>query len=244
MIHPTALIDPTAVIAPDVTIGPFCQVAAGVELHSGVTLAAHVVIESSVTLGEGVRVFAFAKIGGRCPVTIGERSTVREFCQLGVQGEGDAPLHVAADVFLMAYTQLYSGVRIGANSILTNTVTLKENAACEERVIIGGLSTLETGCTLGTGIMVGGASQITADMPPFCLIEGNTASIRGLNLIGLRRRFPDKTDIESIKTAFRRVAKGEISRADARMHAESTTNPQAGRFLRFVAEYRTPLVRD
>jgi UDP-N-acetylglucosamine acyltransferase len=238
MIHPTAVIAPEARIAPDVRIGPFCRIGKNAVIGSGTSLEAHVILEGPVTLEENVRLFSFVKIGnGRGPVRVGARTFVREFCQIGTQSDADAPVVIAQDNFIMAYVQLFPGVSLGANCVLTNAVTLYENAGCEERVIIGGLSSVAAGCTVGTGVMVGGASNLLCDVPPFCLAEGNPATVRGLNIIGLRRRFPDKGDIESVKRSFKKLYRGFDAQSAAAL-ADTLENPQAKRFATFVAAHR------
>ena len=238
MIHPTAIIAPGARIADGVHIGPFCRIGGDAVLGSGARLEAHVILEGPVALEENVRLFSFVKIGnGRCPVRVGARTFVREFCQIGTQSDAATPVEIAQDNFIMAYVQLFPGVRLGANCVLTNAVTLNENAGCEERVIIGGLSSVAEGCTIGTGVMVGGASNLTRDVPPFCLVEGNPATVRGLNIIGLRRRFPDKGDIESVKSSFKKLYR-TFDRNAAAALAGTLENPQAKRFADFVAAHR------
>lgn len=53
--------------------------------------------------------------------------------------------------------------------------------------------------------MIGGASAVAQDIPPFCLAEGNKAVLRGLNLTGLRRRFDNREDIDAVKHAYREL---------------------------------------
>ena len=53
--------------------------------------------------------------------------------------------------------------------------------------------------------MIGGASAVAQDIPPYCLAEGNKAVLRGLNLNGLRRRFENRADIDAIKHAYREL---------------------------------------
>jgi UDP-N-acetylglucosamine acyltransferase len=238
MIHPSAIIEPGAQVASDAHIGPFCRIGKDAVIGSGVRLEAHVILEGPVTLEANVRLFSFVKLGnGQCPVRIGERTFVREFCQFGTQSEDASPIDVARDNFIMAYVQLFPGVTLGPNCILTNAVTMQENAGCEERVIVGGLSSVAAGCTIGTGVMVGGASNLTRDVPPFCLVEGNPATVRGLNIIGLRRRFPDKVDIESVKSSFKKLYRGFDPHAAAAL-SDTIDNPQAKRFADFVAAHR------
>ena len=50
--------------------------------------------------------------------------------------------------------------------------------------------------------MVGGASALAQDVPPFCMAEGNRAVLRGLNLTGLRRHL-ERDDINALKGAYR-----------------------------------------
>jgi UDP-N-acetylglucosamine acyltransferase len=46
--------------------------------------------------------------------------------------------------------------------------------------------------------MIGGASYIDRDMPPFTLVEGNHAQVRGLNIVGLRRRLNNKDEAKRL----------------------------------------------
>jgi UDP-N-acetylglucosamine acyltransferase len=238
MIHPSAVIEPGAQVAPDVRIGPFCHIGAQSVIKSGVKIEAHVITEGPVTLEENVRLFSFVKVGnGRCPVRIGAGTFIREFGQIGTQNDSSAAVDIAAENFIMAYVQLFPGVTLGANCVLTNAVTMLEGARCEERVILGGLSSVAEGCTVGTGVMVGGASNLKCDVPPFCIAEGNPAAVRGLNIIGLRRRFPDKSDIVSVKSSFKKLYRGFDRNAAAAL-ALHLENPQAKRFADFVAAHR------
>ena len=52
--------------------------------------------------------------------------------------------------------------------------------------------------------MIGGASALAQDIPPFCLAEGNRASLRGLNLTGLRRNI-DRKDINALSAAYKEL---------------------------------------
>jgi UDP-N-acetylglucosamine acyltransferase len=238
MIHPTAVVEPGATVAPDVRIGPFSRIGSGVRVGPGVRIEAHTVIEGPVTLEANVRVFSCVKIGnGRCPVTVGANTFIREFSQIGNQTDSDAPLTIAPDNFFMAYVQLFPGVRLGAGCVLTNAVTLLEGARCEERVIVGGLTSVAEGCTIGTGVMVGGASNLRNDVPPFCLVEGNPATVKGLNVIGMRRRFDDSADIESVKRIFKELYDA-FDAEQAALIRDTLDNPQAERFAAFIATHR------
>lgn len=237
MIHPTAVISSDARIDEGVTIGPFCRVGAGTVLETGVILEAHVILNGPIHLESAVHLFSFVNVGnGHASIHIGSRTHIREFAIIGCQNDSKHAIRIAKDNFIMAYVQLYPGVTLGANCVLTNTVTMQEGSRCEERVIIGGLSTVDAGCAIGTGVMVGGASHLTLDVPPFCLVEGNAAEVRGLNIIGLRRRFDDRAIVEGVKRAFKQLYR-DFDRDRAAAFAAQTDNPQVRRFAAFIAAH-------
>lgn len=237
MIHPTAVIEPGAQLADGVQIGPFCHIGNAVVLENNVRLEAHVIIAGPVTIESDVRLFSFVKIGnGHCTVRVGTGSHIREFSQIGNQNDSPSPVRLGERSFIMAYTQIFPGVTLGDDCILTNAVTMQEESRCEERVIIGGLSSISERCSIGTGVMVGGASNLTHDIPPFCLAEGNPARVRGLNIIGLKRRFADNEVTQSVKRSFKQLHKN-FNADTASELARTLDNPQAKRFAEFIAQH-------
>jgi len=240
MIHNSVIIEDGASVADDVIIGPFCHIGKNVTLESGCRLESNVILKGKLTVHKDVRIFSFTSIGHKkSDITIGEKTHIREFAQIGTQeDENEKPkkIIIGANNFLMGYVQIHSGVELGDFCILTNAVRLYENVKCEERVIIGGLSTVEANNTLGTGVMVGGASYVDQDMPPFTLVEGNRASVKGLNVIGLRRRLENKGDIEEIKSIFKRIAGKNLDKELAREVANTHENEYVKIFSAFVAK--------
>jgi UDP-N-acetylglucosamine acyltransferase len=57
---------------------------------------------------------------------------------------------------------------------------------------------------IGDYAMVAGASALSQDVPPYCLVEGNRAVLRGLNLNGLRRHV-QRNDIDALRAAYREL---------------------------------------
>ena len=105
----------------------------------------------------------------------------------------------------MGYTHVAHDCQIGNNCIFANGVTLAGHVEVDDFAVVGGLTPVHQFCKIGTQAMVGGASAVAQDIPPFCLAEGNKASIRGLNLVGLRRRLENKEDINELKTAYKQL---------------------------------------
>ena len=238
MIHSSVIIEDGAKIADDVTIGPFCYIGKDVKLSQGCRLESNVILKGKLNVAQNVRIFSFTTIGyENSDIAIGANTHIREFVQIGAQeDENTKPkkIVIANDNFLMGYVQILSGVETGEFSIFTNAVRLYENVKCQERVIVGGLSTIEANKTIGTGVMIGGASYVDKDIPPFTLVEGNKATIKGLNVIGLRRRLENKDDIEEIKLIFKKILGKEIDKELALQLAKTHENEYVRRFSEFV----------
>ncbi len=239
MIHSSAIIEEGAVIADDVTIGPFCHIGRDVQISAGCKLESNIVLAGKLFIDENVRIFSFSAIGHEgSEIEIGKKTHLREFTQIGTQSDKsgeEQKIIIGNDNFIMGYVQIFSGVELGEFCILTNAVRLYENVKCEDRVIVGGLSTIEANNTIGTGVMIGGASYVTHDIPPFTLVEGNKASVRALNVIGLRRRLKNKNQIDEIKTIFKKVLGNDVDKELAKEIADTHENEYIKRFVSFIA---------
>lgn len=240
MIHKSVTIEDGAKIADDVKIGPFCHIGKDVELASGVILESNIVLMGKLKVATDVRIFSFTTIGNEnSEIEVGEKTHIREFAQIGTQEPSEEKsvkkIIIGANSFLMAYVQILNGVTMGDYCILTNAVRLYEDVTCEQRVIIGGLTTVEAGLTIGTGVMIGGASCVDHDIPPFTLTEGNRATVKGLNVVGLRRRLDNKSDIEKIKAIFKKILGDGVDKELASKLATEHENEYAKEFASFIA---------
>ena len=241
MIHSSVVIEDGAKIADDVTIGPFCYISKDVEIENGCQLEANVVLKGKLKVGSGVRIFSFTTVGNDdTDITIGENTHIREFAQIGSQDDNieSKNIKIGASNFIMGYVQILGGVELGDMCIISNASILNENVKCEERVIVSAMTTVEPNNTLGTGVMVGGASYVDHDMPPFTLVEGNHASVKGINIVGLRRRLENKSDIEDIKLIFKRILRDTSEGIDKELAheiAQTHDNEYVKRFSTFVA---------
>ena len=214
-IHPTAIIEEGATIAEDVTIGAYAYIGANVKLGKGTTVAPHAVIEGFTTIGERNRIFSHAAVGTipqdlkyrgeESELIIGDDNTIREFTLLNPGTEGGGMVtRVGNNNLLMGYVHLGHDVIIGDSCILANGATLAGHVELGNHVVIGGMTPVHQFVHIGDYAMIGGASAVAQDIPPFCLAEGNRAVLRGLNLTGLRRKL-DRDTINALKSAYRQL---------------------------------------
>ncbi len=239
MIHPTAQIAEGAKIADNVQIGPFCRISKDVVLKSGVILEPHVTLEGNITLEEQTHLYAFVEIGnGTTAVMIEEGCTVREFAKIGTHPDDKQIIHLSSGCYIMGYVEIRSGVEVGSDCIITNSVLLDQYSTCEKKVVIGAKASLAKHCSIGRGAMIGGVSAIHSDIPPYCLAEGYPhAVIRGLNLVGMRRNFGNRESITEVKKVFMRLKKKGFSSLEAVQLLSETRDRHAQQFVSFIATH-------
>jgi len=245
-IHKTAIIEDGANIASDVTIGAFSIIGSKVTIKEGTTVASHCVIEGKTTIGKNNTIFSHAALGTipqdlkfhgeDVELIIGDNNLIREFTLFnpGTQGGGGIT-KIGDNNLFMGYTHVAHDCIIGSNCIFANVATLAGHVECEDFVVVGGLSAVHQFCKIGTQAMVGGGSIIVQDIPPYCNTEGNRATIRGLNLTGLRRRFENRSDIDEIKKAYKKLFDSGLPlKESAEEILASTQNEHAKRLANFV----------
>jgi UDP-N-acetylglucosamine acyltransferase len=198
-IHPTAIVDPKAELDASVSVGPYTVIGPHVKVGAGTTIAAHVVLEGHTTIGRDNRIWQFASIGAAnqdkkyqgepTELVIGERNTIREFTTLQVgtvQDKGRTT--IGDDNWIMAYVHVAHDCVVGNNTTLANNTTMAGHVELGDWVTVGGLTGIHQFVKIGAHAMVGFQSAVSQDVPPFMLVDGNPLAVRGVNVVGLRRR--------------------------------------------------------
>jgi UDP-N-acetylglucosamine acyltransferase len=199
LIHSTAVVDARAELDPTVSIGPYAVIGPQVRIGAGSTIGAHCVIEGRTTLGRDNRVFQFASLGAApqdkkyagepTELVIGERNTIREFCTFNLGTVQDVGrTRIGDDNWIMAYVHIAHDCQLGSQITMANNVTLAGHVQIGDWATIGGLAGVLQRMRIGEHAMVGFASHVNKDVPPFMVVDGNPLAVRGVNLVGLRRR--------------------------------------------------------
>jgi len=251
-IHPTAVVDPKARLGRDVIIGPFSIVGPDVEIGDGCELISHVVVTGRTRMGAGNRIFPFACIGHQpqdlkyhgepSEVIIGDRNVIRESATINPGTEGGGMItRLGNGNLLMAYAHMAHDCLVGDGAILANNATLAGHVEVHDGAIIGGLTAVHQFVRVGKFCMIGGMSAVHKDVPPFCMLKGGYhAAVRGLNLVGLRRRGFDNEAIRRLKDIYRLLLQGE-GKLDIRLkQAEEIAgnDPDAMHMVDFVHQSR------
>ena len=224
-IHPMALVDPAAKLGDGVRIGPFCTVGPDVELGDGVELISHVAIAGRTRIGPKTRIFPFVSLGlppqdlkfsgERSELIIGANNVIREHVTMNPGTRGDKMKTVVGDnCMFMVNTHVAHDCILGSHIIMANNAVLAGHVTIEDHVIIGGNSAIHQHIRLGAHCFIGGMTPVRNDIIPFGLAIGETATLNGLNLVGLKRRGFSKEQIRSLLAAYRTLFDGEAEFAE------------------------------
>lgn len=216
MINETAKIAKGAQIGENVTIGPYCIIGPDVIIGDNTTVESHCVITGKTTIGKNNKISSYACLGSApqslgykgevVELIIGNNNIIREFTLFSAGTvSGGAKTIIGDNNFFMGYVHVAHDCIIGNNCIFANGVTFAGHVECDDFAFIGGLTPIHQFCKIGTGVMIGGGSAVSQDIPPYTLAEGNRAVIQGLNLVGLRRRIENKKDIDELRRVYKKL---------------------------------------
>ena len=215
MIHPSAIISSNAKIADDVLIGPFSIVDDNVVIESGCIIDAHVRICKGTRIGKNNKIHSFCSVGETaqhllrpsgedCFLMIGESNTFREYCTLN-KGllSSDKATHIGSHNYVMSYTHF------GHDSVVGDSNLIGNDTQCAGHVEIGDFAYLGSGtmihqyCRIGNHSMLSAGSVVIHDVPAFTSVSGESARARSVNVVGMKRKNFDQTQISNIRKAFR-----------------------------------------
>jgi UDP-N-acetylglucosamine acyltransferase len=248
MIHPSATVHQEARLGVDVAVGPYCVVGPNVSIGDGTRLHSHVVLDGNTTVGAGCSIFPFASVGtqtqdlkfkgGRTFVEIGDKTTLREFVTVN-SGTNDGEItRVGSGCHIMAYCHVAHACRVGNGVIMANGASLAGECIVEDQAGIGGMTGVHQFVRIGRMCFIGGMSRITKDCPPFMLVEGNPAEVRGINTVGMERRGITADGVRAVKQAHQILYRQDLSTRQAveKIKAEVQPCPEVEGLLTFIAQ--------
>ena len=196
-IHKTAVIHSEAQLAPDVTVGPFAIIESGAVLHSGCKVFGHAYIGPGTQIGCDSEIHMHAVVGhdpqdvtwAREPsrVVIGERTILREYVSVHRASKPGSDTRVGDDCLLMVGAHVAHDCDVGDGVLMANHCSLAGHAEIGAGAFLSANTLVHQFCRIGRLVMLGGAAVAVQDIPPFMLSTGDRATIRGVNVVGLRR---------------------------------------------------------
>jgi UDP-N-acetylglucosamine acyltransferase len=255
-IHPTAIVSPRADLGDGVRIGPYAFVGPNVSLGDHCEIRNHAVVDGWTEIGSKVEIYPFASVGLRPQdlkfegektiLRIGEGTIIRESATLhpgtagggGVTSIGNACLimvggHVAHDCYL------------GNGVIMANATHLGGHVTIEDGAILGALCGIHQFVRIGTLGMTAAGSMVAKDVPPYCTVHGDHATLLGLNTVGLKRYGLTEAQISTLKKAYHILFRTKLLFKDrlARVERELAGAPEVDRMIKFIRDSKRGLCR-
>lgn len=227
-IHPTAIVDSKAQLAADVEVGPYAVIGPDVKIGEGTVVQAHAYVSGHTTIGKRCEIFPFACVGTKTQdlkyhagdvtyVEVGDETVLREFSTVHLGTKPGEVTRVGNNCLVMAYCHIAHGCVVGNHVIMSNVATLAGEVVVEDYAVLGGMAGIHQFCRVGTHAMVGGATKVRQDCPPYMVVDSVGADLRvvGPNIVGLQRCGFSAEVRAALKEAYKLIYREGLNRTQA-----------------------------
>lgn len=254
-IHETAVVSKKSKIGTGVQIGPYAVIGPEVLIGDDTRIMSHVVVDGNTSIGHECVLFPFSSIGlqtqdlkykgGKTYVEIGNNTTLREYVTVNSGTNEGEITRLGSNCHIMAYCHIAHACNVGNNVIMSNCATLAGDVIVEDNAIIGGLSGVHQFTRIGSLCFIGGMTKITQDCPPFMMVDGNPAEVKGINSVGLKRNNVSESAQKSLKEAYKILYRQKLSTRQAldRIRAEVAVCNELERFIAFIESSERGIVK-
>jgi UDP-N-acetylglucosamine acyltransferase len=152
----------------------------------------------------------------------------------------------------MAFVHIAHDCQIGDHTIFSSNAQIAGHVHVSDWAIMGGMSGVHHFVRIGQHAMLGGASALVQDIPPFVIAAGDKASPHGINVEGLKRRGFSIETISALRQAYKVLYKDGHSFEEAKVEIQkmvvaSTGDPQTAeklaQFYDFIAASTRGIIR-
>lgn len=231
-VHPSAVVEPGAEIDPTAEIGPYCVIGPSVRIGPGTRLLSGVTVMGRTSVGARNTLHPYSVIGGDpqdfkfrgedSELVIGDDNVIRENVTInkGTEVAGNVT-RIGNRNFIMGNCHVAHDSVIEDGCLLANGSLLAGHVKVESFAIISGWVGIHHFVTIGRHAMIGGASRINQDCPPYMITQGMEAEVKSVNVIGLRRRGFKPEAINALRDAHRLIWRSSLPKPDALSQLEN-----------------------
>lgn len=221
-VHSTAVVEAGAELAAGVRVGPFAFIGRDVRLGERTEIMAGAIVLGPSTIGANNRIFPGAVVGAEpqdrsyrgepTRLDVGDGNVIREHVTIHrgtVKGGGVTT--IGDHCLLMAGAHVAHDAQLGNGVTLTNATLLGGHVQVGEGATCGGQVAVAPFVRLGRLCFVAGGARVERDVPPFVIVGGDRARVRGPNRVGLERAGVEAHRIAAVVAAVRTIWFGEGS---------------------------------
>jgi UDP-N-acetylglucosamine acyltransferase len=244
-IHPTAIIAPAAKIHPDADVGPYVVIDGAVRIGARTRVMAGAYVTGWTEIGEDNVLHPGAVIGhepqdlayrgAETYLRIGHRNVFREHSQVHRGTKPGSATVIGDDNYLMHNAHVAHNCTVGNRAILASGALVAGHCVIEDGAFISGNCVVHQHVRVGRFAVMRGLSRASRDVPPFCIMDA-THTVRGTNVVGLRRAGFDADRIRAIRRALRTLfgAPTNLRQAMARVEADEPPTEDVTYLLAFI----------
>jgi UDP-N-acetylglucosamine acyltransferase len=191
------------------------------------------VLHPNAVIGDEPQDLAYS--GGPRRVRIGHRNVFREGVTVHRGSEhGDVTL-IGDDNFFMQNSHVAHDCRVGNSAIIAGGALLAGWVEVGDRALVSGNCVVHQYVRIGRLAMMRGLSRTSRDVPPFCLMD-LTHTLRGINVVGMRRAGFGAGAIRAVRYAYARLfaERQNLKLAIARLAAAGPLTPEVAEMVEFI----------
>lgn len=244
-IDPSAQIAPNVELAPDVAVGPGVIIDGPSRIGAGTRILARAYIGPHTTIGEG-NLIGFGAIVGYDPqdyafqgeesyTIIGDHNLIREYVTIHRGTKPGTATRMGNHNFLMATSHMAHNSSLGNNVVVVNGALVGGYVEVADRAFVSANCLLHQFIRVGTLVMMRGGARASRDLPPYANID-DTHTVKGVNLVGLRRAGFAAAQIAPVRQAFRILfgRRTNLKQALVQVEAEVPLTPEVNHLLEFI----------
>lgn len=234
-VHATATVHSSAKLAKGVEVGAYTVIGPEVKIGENTKVGPYCNINRWTTIGQGNTIHQGVSIaappqdvkykGEKGEVIIGDNNIIREFVTIHLPSGEGKQTRIGNENFIMVHAHIPHNCTIGNQVVIGGYVGLAGYTEIDDQVIVGGLAGIHQFVRIGRLTMVGAQSKVLKDVPPFMIVDGNPAQIRGVNSIGMSRRGLSNEAASEVKKAFKIIYDSGTNTGDAAKEIKKRLRP-------------------
>jgi UDP-N-acetylglucosamine acyltransferase len=169
-------------------------------------------------------------------VRVGAGTVIREYVTIHRATRPEGWTEIGEDCLLMATCHVAHDCHLGDAVIVINYAGITGHCEIGDRATVGGYAGIVPFTRVGTFAYIGGCAKINQDVPPFMIADGNLATVRGVNVVGLRRAGVGPAERRALREAHRLLYRSGLTPGAAleRMRRELEPTRQVKELIGFL----------
>jgi len=234
-------------LADGAEVGPLCLLQGRIRIGARTRLIGQVTILGDTTIGADNVIHPHAVIGDEPQdlsykgdprrVIIGDRNIFREGVTIHRGSErGDATI-VGDGNFFMQNAHAAHDCRVGNDTIIAGGALLAGWVEVGDRALVSGNCVVHQYTRIGRLAMMRGLSRTSRDVPPFCIMD-LTHTLRGINVVGLRRAGLSNSAIRALRNAFGVLfgTRRNLKNAVGELESAGGLTPEVAELVEFIRQ--------